>query len=331
MIDIAVAIPTYNSAKYIEKAINSVKNQSIPNIPIYIYDNNSNDNTIEICKKHSNVKIIKNEKNYGFSLNIMKCLYETPHKYVALLLSDDWYEESHLESGINVFQKYNDIFYYFCSAKFIYKNNGDKVIIHQLPIKENRIISKSLYIDLLKSHSIPVSSLIINKQVLKSVPKSCWLRRFSDWEFTIHISNIFNGWGEKKPNVCFLQREDSLGQKWYLDSGYNLDRINFLFQMNEYYPIPTRILYKIILYRWFETLLMSIYKVDSGIEIQSVIKGVVKVESSIKLKTNNSYIKLMLVFSRMIFIAILNNSPAFIIKKIIMITRSFGIGKFIIK
>ena len=47
---IAVLIPCYNESKTIAKVIKDYKKE-LPNADIYVYDNNSSDNTDKIAKK----------------------------------------------------------------------------------------------------------------------------------------------------------------------------------------------------------------------------------------------------------------------------------------
>lgn len=47
---IAVLIPCYNESKTIKKVIEDFKRE-LPEATIYVYDNNSSDNTAEIAKK----------------------------------------------------------------------------------------------------------------------------------------------------------------------------------------------------------------------------------------------------------------------------------------
>ena len=53
MLDIAVVIPTHNRITFIERAIDSVLNQSIVVDEIIIIDDGSNDGTREIIKKNT--------------------------------------------------------------------------------------------------------------------------------------------------------------------------------------------------------------------------------------------------------------------------------------
>ena len=69
---------SYNSKKYIEKCFSSIlkSDYNLKNIGIYIYDNNSSDNTIELLKnikeknkeKFSDFQIIASKKNLGFGI-----------------------------------------------------------------------------------------------------------------------------------------------------------------------------------------------------------------------------------------------------------------------
>ena len=55
---IAVILPTFNGSKFLEKQIISILNQKHVNVTIYIFDDDSNDNTIEIINKINNPKVV---------------------------------------------------------------------------------------------------------------------------------------------------------------------------------------------------------------------------------------------------------------------------------
>ena len=50
---VSVIIPTKNSSKTLEACLESIKNQSYPNVELIVVDNNSVDNTKEIAKKYT--------------------------------------------------------------------------------------------------------------------------------------------------------------------------------------------------------------------------------------------------------------------------------------
>ena len=65
---VAIIMPNYNKGKFINKAIQSVLNQTYNNWKLYIVDDNSNDNSIKILKKY------KKKKIKIFTLNKIKAL-----------------------------------------------------------------------------------------------------------------------------------------------------------------------------------------------------------------------------------------------------------------
>lgn len=74
---VTVSVTSYNSSKFIEDTLESIKEQSYHNITLQISDDHSTDDTIEICKKWIDknlnrflaAKIIVPEKNTGVSAN----------------------------------------------------------------------------------------------------------------------------------------------------------------------------------------------------------------------------------------------------------------------
>lgn len=100
---ISVAIPSYNSEKFIIKLLDSIKNQTYKNFEIVISDDCSTDNTFKlICEykeKHSNLNInlIEQKKNIGLIANRNVILKECKGKYITFVDSDDYIEEKCLE------------------------------------------------------------------------------------------------------------------------------------------------------------------------------------------------------------------------------------------
>ena len=92
-----VVIPLYNKANYIEKAINSVLNQTFTEFEIIVVNDGSTDESLEKIGhfKDARLKII-NQENAGVSTARNNGVKEAKYDYVAFLVADDWWDEHFL-------------------------------------------------------------------------------------------------------------------------------------------------------------------------------------------------------------------------------------------
>lgn len=108
---ISVIIPTYNTEKYIEKAIKSVVEQTYQNFELLIVDDCSKDNTKEICKKYvgqyENIELIEKNKNVGVSDSRNIGLSRATGKYIYFMDSDDYLEKDMFQGLIDIMEKYH--------------------------------------------------------------------------------------------------------------------------------------------------------------------------------------------------------------------------------
>lgn len=93
---ISVVMPSYNHAKYISKAVDSVLAQDFSDYELLISDDASPDNSWEVISGFSDPRIrsFRQEKNLGPVGNLVFLIKQARGKYIALLNSDDaWYRE----------------------------------------------------------------------------------------------------------------------------------------------------------------------------------------------------------------------------------------------
>lgn len=136
---VSVIIPVYNTENYIEKCLESVKDQTLKNIEIIVVNDGSTDNSSSIIKKfinnnkQLNIKYLEKEngglsdaRNYGIK-------YATGD-YICLLDSDDYLDVNLLKNLEKYMNKSIDIIKY----KFIkVDENGKEIERGTGPIFEN--------------------------------------------------------------------------------------------------------------------------------------------------------------------------------------------------
>ena len=96
---IAVLIPCYNEAQTIEKVIKDFK-EALPEATIYVYDNNSNDNTATIAA--NNGAIVRNEYMQGKG-NVIRRMFREINAEVYLMVDgDDTYPADNAREMVNL-------------------------------------------------------------------------------------------------------------------------------------------------------------------------------------------------------------------------------------
>lgn len=109
-VKISVIIPVYNAEKYIRECLESVINQTYPELEILIIDDGSTDNSYAICKKYeeqdSRITVLHQE-NQGASVARNLGLKHVTGQYVGFVDSDDVLSVHMYETLLKGMQRYN--------------------------------------------------------------------------------------------------------------------------------------------------------------------------------------------------------------------------------
>lgn len=106
---VSVIVPTYNSEKFIARAIESVLQQTYPNVEVIVVDDASQDNTLEVIEGYCSdrLKLLVNDRNQGPSYSRNRAIEVANGEWIALLDSDDWFAGDRLEKLLQVAQSEN--------------------------------------------------------------------------------------------------------------------------------------------------------------------------------------------------------------------------------
>lgn len=180
----SVLISNYNKSKYIKKCLNSVLNQTYENIEIIFFDNNSEDDSIDIASKFENINIYQSPRNTNApALNqldlINKAFLKSKGEYIFLLDSDDFYKEDKIEKIIN-FKKKNN-YEFVCDVPRMIYDNG-KIIDFKKKSSFNFFRSWPII--------YPTSSLSFTRNFFLKFQKNLFLGKFSKLEIDFRL-NVF--------------------------------------------------------------------------------------------------------------------------------------------
>ena len=90
---VAVLLSAYNGEKYLWEQINSILDQKGVNLDLYIRDDGSSDDTVDIANsyvsKYDNIILIRNKHNMGLPATLNHCLEYAKSEYIARMDGDD--------------------------------------------------------------------------------------------------------------------------------------------------------------------------------------------------------------------------------------------------
>ena len=104
---VSITMPSWNTASFIEEAIQSVINQTYKKWELIIVDDCSTDDTEKVVASFNDerIKFFLNKKNSGAALTRNKAMREAQGEWIAFLDSDDLWTPNKLEHQIEFMKK----------------------------------------------------------------------------------------------------------------------------------------------------------------------------------------------------------------------------------
>lgn len=112
---VSVVMCTYNGEAFVQEQINSIVSQTYPVYELLIFDDASTDNTVktisEIASKYSNIKVIVNEKNIGFTKNFEQAIRAATGDVIGISDQDDIWIATKIEKMIRAWLPIHPLIY----------------------------------------------------------------------------------------------------------------------------------------------------------------------------------------------------------------------------
>jgi glycosyltransferase involved in cell wall biosynthesis len=182
---VSIVIASYNSSQFIVETLNSISKQTWNEIELIITDDNSTDDTVEVCHswlqdnkyRFSNSALITSDKNTGVTVNANRGLHVANGHWIKLLGADDTLKPDCIENNMLWIRAHNDIKILFSRVevfKDFFEPENILKIIPDIPLNSGSIMAsersaKSQYKMLLicdRIHFTP--SVFMHREILDS-------------------------------------------------------------------------------------------------------------------------------------------------------------------
>lgn len=176
---VTVLVITYNSSKTVVETLDSIYNQTYPNLELIITDDASRDDTIKLCDKwikcHSerfkDVKVLTSPINSGTAANLNRAERSCDNEWVKLIAGDDLLEPTCISDYVEYIQNHPDAIYVFGRVENFGTSNSRIEYFNKFFKYDFFLLSREEQLDCLvnEGNCIPAPSFFYNLKEKKNL------------------------------------------------------------------------------------------------------------------------------------------------------------------
>ena len=205
---ISIIIPTYNCERYIEKSLNSVFEQTLPekNYEIIVINDGSTDGTLNILDRYCEKIELIDQPNKGLVYSCNRAIQKSKGDYIIRLDADDYFDKNLLSLSLNILENKTE---YHC----VYTDRFEINVADNKPIKVS--VGKDNVFDMI------ACGILFRKEVFDKINLYRDLL-FEEYDFMIRFyNNNFKGYYLQKPLYYYIKHDSNMTiQNNYWEKGW---------------------------------------------------------------------------------------------------------------
>jgi len=185
----------YNHARFVTEALDSVLNQTYPDIELIVIDDGSTDGSGKVIKKwmasHPEATMILNGKNLGYCKTFNKAWQISKGTLFVDLSADDVLLPNRIVEGVKTIEQAGEDFgVTFSDAQYI-DEQGNPLWLHSEKYPHSSIPKGDVYKEVIERYFICSPTMMFRKSVLDSLNGYDESLAFEDFDFWIRASRNF--------------------------------------------------------------------------------------------------------------------------------------------
>lgn len=209
---ISVVIPTYNRSTVLQRAVESILEQTYQNFEVLIVDDGSTDETESVVGAFTDDRIqyIRFSENQGANAARNAGVEAANGEYIAFLDVDDEWKSTKLERQIEAFEQASETVGMVYTG-IVRKDSNSNVISRSLPQYEGDVLSQLTNGNFIGTFS----SVMVLSSVLKNISLNEDLPSWQDWYFYLEIAENWDVIGVSEClTVKHTDRQDQISKDY---------------------------------------------------------------------------------------------------------------------
>jgi len=185
MAELTICMNVYNGDGYLQTSIGSVRNQTLQDFKILVYDDGSTDNTVQVLESFNDprISVIRGNENKGVLYARSKLIPMIDTEYCMWLDDDDFFcRNDALERALAVIKSENYDLVSFARMNYIDRENhsyvvggvdepndfmyfGDKLFEMHCPVENNRMLASKIMKSELLKKCVPGDEILQKRYV----------------------------------------------------------------------------------------------------------------------------------------------------------------------
>jgi alpha-1,3-rhamnosyltransferase len=214
---VTIIAACYRQSDTLRETLDSIRNQTYPNIQLLIYDDKSPDDSVEQIKKWladtgTEAYFEHDDENKGIVGRLNALLPKVEGKYFQLIACDDIMFQDKIEKQVALLEANPDVAMVYSDAEIMDEQSnqtgdryiGDMALIGQMLEKYGE------YGTVLRSNFIPAPSVLIRTQVVRDLGGYDSNLNYEDWDMWLQIFSRYKGCFQKEPSCLYRKSESSM-------------------------------------------------------------------------------------------------------------------------
>ncbi|WP_407313691.1 glycosyltransferase [Desulfosporosinus sp. SB140] len=200
---VSVVIPTYNHARYLPKAIDSVLEQEYPNLEVFVIDDGSKDETAQLVTAYQSRINYVYKENGGTPSALNLGLALATGKYICWLSADDAMRGDKVAKQVALMESDSSLGFSYTSFVVI-NANGDEQYVVDSPYYSNK---RDMVTKLMEGCFINGSSVMMRNSALQQIGNfDVGLPQAHDYDLWFRFLRYYN---------CGYLAEHLLAYRWH--------------------------------------------------------------------------------------------------------------------